>query len=307
MVHPQATRILEAHLLKDGADPSLLISELTREFYRTHGDDYDFLFVLPKARVMGRAAGRLVTVRSDARPWGGQGAFADPSFGSAARLKAVIGLDASPEGNGPALHELFHYWGVFLDARFGFGRGAGSEYGPHWGFASTYGQLGGFPRESLQCAGGGLLPCLDKMDATGRVQLEVHHSFGPFANGGDSLAYSPLELYLMGLLPANEVPSTLVLDGARIDGVEGSFIRVSASGMHEVPVAAIAAVHGVVPAATQTTFRAAFVVASEQPPTAAERAGAAFWAQRLAGAISAPPGISFEQATGGRARLDVRP
>lgn len=302
LVHPQATAILRAHLDSSGAGD---IRVLTRAFYATHADEYDFLYLLPATLLSAKAAGRLVNASSEHRPWLNQpGPWHDAEFGSKGRLKAVIGLDAFPLANGPALHETFHHWGVFVDAKFGFGVGRGTMFGPHWGFASVYGQLGGFQRASLACQGGAPLPCAPGAD--GRVAFELGTSFGPFANGGDSIPYAPLELYLMGLADASEVPSTLVLDDATLDGIVDDRIRISASGSHEVTVADLAARHGAVPKATQTEFRAAFVVVSEEPLPREKLAVAERWARRLGGASDDPPGLSFEKATGGRARLSLR-
>jgi hypothetical protein len=65
-----------------------------------------------------------VNASSEHRPWLNQpGPWHDAEFGSKGRLKAVIGLDAFPLANGPALHETLHHWGVFVDAKFGFGVG----------------------------------------------------------------------------------------------------------------------------------------------------------------------------------------
>ena len=63
----------------------------------------------------------------------------------------------------------------------------------HWGFSSGNGQLGGGDLENLVSLG------------------ENRYSAGEFgtnANGGNSLPYSPLELYFAGLIPAGEVPDT---------------------------------------------------------------------------------------------------
>jgi len=302
LVHPEATKILRAHLDSSAAGD---VRVLTRAFYATHADEYDFLFLLPATLLSAKAAGRLVNASSAHRPWLNQpGPWHDPEYGSKGRLKAVVGLDAFPEANGPALHETLHHWGVFLDPSFGFGAGKGTRFGPHWGFSSVYGQLGGFQRASLACAGGAPLPCTAGAD--GRVAFELGTSFGPFANGGDTIPYAPLELYLMGLLDAGEVPSTLVLDDATLDGIVNDRIRLSAAGTHEVSVAALTARHGAVPKATQTEFRAAFVVVSEEALPREKLAVAERWARRLGGASDDPPGLSFEKATGGRARMSLR-
>ena len=58
------------------------------------------------------------------------------------------------------------------------------------GFYSTKGQLGGFNQSSLE--------------DLGNNQYSVD-PFGAFANGGNSVPYNELELYLMGMTPINSV------------------------------------------------------------------------------------------------------
>ena len=57
--------------------------------------------------------------------------------------------------------------------------------GAHWGFSRANGQLGGFDIVNLEDLG-------DGQWTAGR--------FGTFANGGNSLPYSLIELYFAGLL-----------------------------------------------------------------------------------------------------------
>ena len=98
--------------------------------------------------------------------------------------------------NGPALHELMHNWGNYalptenVD-QTGSNLTSYSYYG-HWGFTggSTRGQLGGFKQSTLEEFG-------DNMYSV--------DSFGPFANGGNSVPYNELELYLMGMTSINSV------------------------------------------------------------------------------------------------------
>lgn len=118
-------------------------------------------------------------------------------YGSAGRLKSIMALTQKDFiMSGPSLHELMHTWGNFaittsaLDP-FGPGSGAFANYKPHWGFTggSTKGQLGGFKQSNLVENVG---------DKPNRYRTEP---FGQFANGGNSVPYSELELYLMGMIP----------------------------------------------------------------------------------------------------------
>ena len=70
----------------------------------------------------------------------------------------------------------------------------------HWGFSSAYGQLGGF----------GLAELVD----LGNDQFSAG-KFGPVANNGNSVPYSPIELYLAGFLPLEEVPDLTIAEDGR--------------------------------------------------------------------------------------------
>ena len=117
---------------------------------------------------------------------------------------------------GPSLHELMHNW-----ANFGLTTHAVSSTGnnlnsfafiPHWGFTggSSRGQLGGFDQNSII--------------ENGNNSYTVD-AFGFNANGGNSIPYNELELYLMGMIPASSVSNFDVFteitsysrDGATID------------------------------------------------------------------------------------------
>ena len=79
---------------------------------------------------------------------------------------------------GPALHELMHNWGNYA---------LQTTNNAHWGFTggSGWGQLGGFKQSTLI--------------ENGNNSYTVN-SFGEVANGGNSVKYNELELYLMEYL-----------------------------------------------------------------------------------------------------------
>ena len=105
------------------------------------------------------------------------------SYGSSGKLRAVIHFPYNQALlYGPSLHELLHCCANFV---------VPTVSRAHWGFSSAKGQLGGFAMEDLVELGGGRY-------AAG--------SFGLGANGGNSLPYSPWELYLFGYIPPEEVP-----------------------------------------------------------------------------------------------------
>ena len=114
-------------------------------------------------------------------------------YGSEGRLKILIRL-STRDGliRGPSLHKFMHLYGV--------GDVVESAVPGHWGFSSANGQLGGFDKAQLEDLGNGTFTA---------------GKFGLVGNFGNSIAYSPIELYLAGWLPKSEVPVLLVAKNAK--------------------------------------------------------------------------------------------
>ena len=107
-------------------------------------------------------------------------------YGSEGRLKGVIHMPVPGFiVNGPFLHEIVHYWG-----NQGF---VPTTVDGHWGYANVGGQLGGF--NEVEAIG----------NNTYQGKMNGLNGFGTFANGGNSVPYGNLELYLMGLLGEDEL------------------------------------------------------------------------------------------------------
>lgn len=170
----------------------------SRVFYRNYEDEFDMLFVIQNLS-------REEFLRKDVSYWGksavvsnysygiGKKRFAYGShYGSNYRLKAVIQLSARETLlRGPSLHEIMHTWAM--------NGVVPTTYSGHWGFSSAHGQLGGFDLEQLKDLGDGY--------------YSAGH-FGLNANFGNTLVYSPFELYLAGWLPSSEVPDVVVATNA---------------------------------------------------------------------------------------------
>ena len=175
-------------------DEHLPFKEFAARFYAHFDDAFDFLFFISNVE-FGRIrirpyAGRYITVANGVRGTGVDEHMRASEYGSAGRLQGMIEfplLNVSIEG-GPALHELMHRWANYVVAPF-----------PHWGFTSAYGQLGGFQADRLVDLGGG---------------RHTAGEFGTYANGGNSVPYSSIELYLAGFIPPGEVPDLLVAEDA---------------------------------------------------------------------------------------------
>ena len=135
--------------------------------------------------------------------------------GSKGKLKGTIHFPFKDKSiqNGPSLHEVLHHWGNFSLAKGDLQAQSlyedGNDYflpeissGSHWGLTSINGQLGGFNKDTLQELSNGDY----KADP-----------FGLSANGGNSTKYSNFELYLMGLIPEEEVEDIIMFQGVSSD------------------------------------------------------------------------------------------
>ena len=218
----------------------LPLEDYAREIYRWFADEFDYLIFLSNLSSIEDFNGRVYygvyrPVMNDTEGTG-RNIFFDSGPGSAGKLRGMIHFPyRAGLWRGPGLHELMHSWANYA---------VPTAVGGHWGFSSANGQLGGFNRDNLVELGGGRY-------SAGR--------FGTFANGGNGVPYSPIELYFAGLIPPGEVPDLWVaVDGERAD--DGSF---TASDVRDYSIEDIVAEHGRrVPASStaQRHFRAMVVL-----------------------------------------------
>ena len=184
------------------------LASYSAEFYQWFEDEFDYLMFMSNLSTYeeGRAfpyAGIYFSVMNDTDGIG-VSRFLDSRYGSAGRLRGVVHLPQNTMLRfGPSLHELLHAWANYA---------VPTTHGSHWGFSSANGQLGGFDIADLVDHGGG------RWTAGG---------FGLVANGGNSVPYSPVELYLAGLALPEEVPDLWVAeDGEWLRDETGDFVRV---------------------------------------------------------------------------------
>ena len=244
-------------LVVDGAAIHLPTEEYTKRFYEHFEDEFDFLFVARNLvyglDTLGICADYTL-VKNDVQGIG-EPLFSDTSgWGSPGRLQGVIGFRyvgyASPEeqewtpiGRGPGLHEVMHRWANFI-----------VPTGAHWGFSSANGLLGGFDIALLEDHGSG------------------RYTAGWFnTNGTASIPFSPIELYLAGFAPPEEVPDLWVAeDGEWLLNSEGNrrlapngYPLFTASRIRTLTIEDIIAEHGPrIPdfAQSQRDFRAAVIL-----------------------------------------------
>lgn len=287
--------------------------ESTNTFLSLYREDYDFIVFATDHVVENTfVAGKFQALNKSAQVGTGNSTEVHPpNYRSDGRLKGIIGVQFYARGTPPIAHEIAHFWAQDLDEDFGFGVGAEQHFGPHWGYSSVKGQLGGFDPETLTCvqpAGAALTDC--EPESSGRTRYRVA-AFAPQAGGGRP--YAPLELYLMGLAPLSMVPDPILIlqDALTVpdsaDDATGTVV-VEAAGISELALADIVARHGeVVPLPeAERTFKIAFVLLSDAPATDVAMETVASWAAVLDGREPIPGLTSFEVRTSGLAKADTR-
>ena len=229
--------------------------EYTKRFYEHFEDNFDFLFVasnlVSSPDILGVHGAYHSLVKNDVQGIGAP-LFSDTGmWGSPGRLQSVIVLpfvansesEWTPIGRGPVLHEVMHRWANRL-----------WPAGGHWGFSSANGLLGGFDIALLEDHGSG------------------RYTAGWFyTNSVPGAPYSPIELYLAGLAPPEEVPDLWVAeDGKWLFDSEGNrrlapngYPLFTASWIRTLTIEDIIAEHGQrIPAVnrSQRDFRAAVIL-----------------------------------------------
>lgn len=182
------------------------LKAVSNKVYEYFEDTFDYIIILSIEQTQPEDLfyGRATQIKNDVQGLGSGLYDATQEYGSDGRLKSIIYMPRSEYvRSGPFLHEIAHTW-----ANKGF---LPSTVGGHWGFASTGGQLGGFDE------------LVDLGNNTYRGRLNGQDGFGTFANGGNSVKYSNVELYLMGLIGPNELESVQVAENPVAGQTFGEF------------------------------------------------------------------------------------
>jgi hypothetical protein len=186
--------------------PTVNLQNLAREFYRTHGDDFDslILFTNFESDLDEIALAFAIPVKNDVLGIGNPSYYElfplfdkTADYGSQGTLKAILSMNNLKlwEGDplesvwGPATstlsvlaHEFEHIWGIYIEPFELVGRDW-----VHWNFfLHTAGSVMG--GNDIQDNGDGTFTTLEPKDI-----------------------YSPLDLYLMGLLKPDEIPPTFLV------------------------------------------------------------------------------------------------
>jgi hypothetical protein len=283
-------------------------------FLEHYAEAYDFVIFFTDHPVpMAVDAGIFEPVTRPAAPGGtSEIEIAADTYETTGRVKGVIGIPYNAGIFPPLAHEIAHYWAVDMDSRFGFGAGldANSSFPFHWGYASVNGQLGGFDGATLRCeTPADALPPACTALASGRTRY-VTGLYAPFANSFRGLPYAPLELYVMGLAPASEVPASIqMLTLAQFPelSTDQKTMITEASGVTTLSFADIQARHGtpkLLPDGSRQ-FSAAFVLVSATPAADSVLNDISTWAAVFGNRKTIDGWHSFETDTGGRATLST--
>ena len=180
-----------------------LVSQKVYEYFE---DDFDFIIILSveETQPIDLFYGRSTLIQNQVQGIGSSIFNKSTSFGSEEKLKNIIYMPRTEYiRNGPFLHEIAHTWGnkgFIPTARSG-----------HWGYSSVGGQLGGFDE------------LIDLGSNKYRGRLNGKDGFGTFANGGNTIVYGNLELYLMGLIDADELETIQVAVNPKFVRSPGEF------------------------------------------------------------------------------------
>ena len=176
---------------------------ILKKLYEKFDDAFDFVVCMYNvgnmAEIAGEIAGQAFPISNNVQGIDREIEDNSSDFGSSGKLKCLIQLSDRRQIRGSFLHELMHNWGAL-----NFGQycvdidGIVNQEKVHWGISSIDGLLGGFKLETLE------------RNVDGNP-----HKYRAFCSQLDwcfgvvnssNYAYAPLELYLMGLLPPEEVP-----------------------------------------------------------------------------------------------------
>ena len=257
-------------------------------FYQYFEDEFDFLvFVTPHKSLLGTTYGGFyVAVQNDVQGVGLDIFSRSQSFGSASRLQGVNIVTSPLEFRFKAIHELMHRWGAYIPEL---------SWKYHWDPVSNLdGVLG--QRVAVRAT-------VDELVKIGEDTYLTGLSFLP----PTTREYSPLELYIAGFIPPEEVTDNFWVapDGIWVEWPS----EFTASEIKEYTIDDVIAAHGKrIPEAAhaQRDFRAATILLiDEDNPASADIL------ELLSGHVAsfshqgiAEDGkVNFYEATGGRATI----
>jgi hypothetical protein len=276
------------------------MKNLSNYFYDYFNDSFDFIFIVCNNLEIPDDVhyyGRFYSVQNSIEGLGKYIYDNSDYFGSNSKLKGMMHFPyRSGINNGPTLHELSHSWANSL---------IDTGMGGHWNYTGFFaktsngakGQLGGFDASTFKDEENG------KYSASG---------FGTFANGGNSLPYNDVELYLMGLIPMGDVGDVMLSSNAKYDKYANGRIYFTADSVVKWDFATLIDDLGFgnrVPNSenSQKSFRILTVLVGDKKPTEEEIAQINSYMNifTLDNNDSSDYFYNFYEATGGRATLEA--
>ncbi|MEK6744612.1 MAG: CARDB domain-containing protein [Nitrospirota bacterium] len=246
----------------DGSDNDAARQAVAKEFYRTHKDEYDFLFIFSNFNYQMPTDARAFYhgVRNDVSGIGmllfdNSGLYNDSNVSG--RLQGTIDMGniallvtdpMDPKFNETLYimsHEIMHRWSAYAKFKDASGSESSALLGresSHWSF--------------LLDSGGSLM-------YGNKWQNNGNGTFTSVAPQTELKYYSPLDLYLMGMLDKSQVPPMLLIENNAIDPARLPEANVTISGQARTVTIddIIAAMGERVPsaAASQKSFKTAFI------------------------------------------------
>jgi len=181
-----------------------VLRQISKKVYAKFKDDFDFIFFILNTNedsTITNALGFMgvnVPVSNNIKGLGKSISDNTPSYGSAGKLKSVMYFPFSTAIElGPALHEIAHNWAAYI---------CPTSYESHWGVSNAGGQLGGFKYvRTVSPFDGTTTEYQGSMYPETNTDGSYKKGFGEYANGGNGIKYSDIELYLMGMIGAQEL------------------------------------------------------------------------------------------------------
>ena len=205
---------------RQGENKAITIDEmkpLLKKLYNKFNDEFDFIACLYNvgnmAEIAGEIAGQAFPISNNVKGIDREIIDRTNDFGSSGRLKSILMLSDRRQIRGAFLHELMHNWGA-LNIGQSYVDIDGNLFNDyvHWGISSINGMLGGFDLSTLERN-------VDEDPNKYKAVCSLTDWCFGVVNSSNT-EFAPLELYLMGLIPANEVP-----DIHYFTGISGSSLE----------------------------------------------------------------------------------
>ncbi len=277
------------------------ISAIAQAAYAHLTDDFDFLnIVFDRQQIENRSHFETV---SNVTGIGRSPSNSNAQYGNPNKLRGISVFPSGAFFDGASIahsHELGHQWSAFLaNAELAVGI-------PHWPSSTMAADIMGL---SIPGTGaGGSFSCKLTPEGTGLRVQPISSSI--------AAVFNPLDLYVMGLLPAAEVPDQWVITDANFSANWSTLCdgRLLNSGFKRLTIAEVIAANGVRSpdyTASQRTFRVATVVVSDGLLSGEGMSLYNYFAQRMEArtrldmhdGFLKSPGAPFFVATGGRGAL----